>query len=120
MIGIFGVMAGDGVRMSGRRIVIFLISLGDGMSSFEKAFKTYKADLALNMVKGGESSRLPAMLERIDQQRDLAEAMFEAGVQSTGVCNHIWQHIQHYKGSFGSSLYIEEYEKCVLCGVKKG
>lgn len=85
------------------------------MSSFEKAFNTYKADLALNMVKGGESSRLPAMLERIDQQRDLAEAMFEAGV-----CNHIWQHIQHYKGSFGSSLYIEEYEKCVLCGVKKG
>ena len=31
-IGFTGVNCGDGVRMSGRRIVIFLISLGDGMS----------------------------------------------------------------------------------------
>lgn len=33
--GSFGVKSGAGVRMSGRRIVIFLISLGDGMNELE-------------------------------------------------------------------------------------
>ncbi|MEG2264204.1 MAG: hypothetical protein RR932_07530 [Acinetobacter sp.] len=37
-IGFTGVKSGAGVRMSGRRIVIFLISLGDGMNDFEKWF----------------------------------------------------------------------------------
>ena len=36
--GSSGVKSGAGVRMSGRRIVIFLISLGDGMNDFEKWF----------------------------------------------------------------------------------
>ncbi|WP_180052364.1 MULTISPECIES: hypothetical protein [unclassified Acinetobacter] len=35
MTGSFGVKSGAGVRMSGRRIVIFLISLGDEMNELE-------------------------------------------------------------------------------------
>lgn len=88
------------------------------MSEFEKAFNNYKANLATNMIHGGESSRVPRVLGHVDQQRDLAEAMFEAGVQSTGICSHIWQHVVSYKGRLGGSCKKEEYDLCVLCKEK--
>lgn len=52
------------------------------MSDFKEAFNQYKASLALAMVKGGESSRLPKIFDDIDRHEYLAQSMFETGQQS--------------------------------------
>lgn len=48
------------------------------VSDFEKAFNNYKAQIGLELVQGKESSRVPAILERVDLNRELANYFFDS------------------------------------------